>query len=248
MKLRNKIADIFGYEIIRKTKNHNLFEGHLPELLKKYGINCVFDIGANQGQYGRTLRRLGYRGRIFSFEPVRKSFDLLYGHCKNDPLWEAYDYAIGSEDGIEVINVTGNSDLSSFLIPSRYLKDNFQVGNSADIRKTEKVQIKKLDSIYESMIKTVEKPRVLLKTDTQGYDLEVIKGAQASIKKVSILQSEIACVPLYENMPDYLEVLGEYRKLGFEITGIFPISRDANDLRVIEFDCIFVRKDFYPQE
>jgi len=47
-----------------------LFECSLSQVLRRLDINCVLDVGANQGQYGLMLRGLGYSGYIVSFEPV----------------------------------------------------------------------------------------------------------------------------------------------------------------------------------
>lgn len=54
--------------------NEYALKSHLIHIFKKNQINCVFDIGANKGQYARQLRELGYDGLIFSFEPTSHAY------------------------------------------------------------------------------------------------------------------------------------------------------------------------------
>ena len=63
------------------------------------------------------------------------------------------------------------------------------------------------------------------------------------LNKVVALQSEISVMPLYEGMPDYIESLNVFRQAGFELTGLYPVSRDPGSLQLIELDCVMRRVD-----
>ncbi|MEK9707798.1 MAG: FkbM family methyltransferase, partial [Alphaproteobacteria bacterium] len=85
-------------------------------LLDRYDIDCLFDIGANTGQYARAVRANGYKGRIVSFEPLTDVQQALRDRAVRDPLWTvAPQTAIGARTGTIEINVSGESDMSSIL-------------------------------------------------------------------------------------------------------------------------------------
>ncbi len=75
--------------------------------------------------------------------------------------------------------------------------------------------------------------------DTQGFDLEVFRGAQTVLPNVSCMLSELSLIPIYEGMPSYTESLAEYEKSGFGVSGFYPITRNKN-LTLNEVDCVLV--------
>jgi hypothetical protein len=75
--------------------------------------------------------------------------------------------------------------------------------------------------------------------DTQGFDLEVLKGARQALPRILGLQSEVSVKPLYEYMPDLHEAITTMTGLGFELTGLFPVTREG--LGLIELDAVLAR-------
>src|SRR5579883_1423367 len=78
-----------GYEVIsRKRAGGRQLAIHLEELFCRLEIDCIFDVGANRGQYRNFLRQeLGYRGPIVSFEPIPENVEYLNQQARSDPLW-----------------------------------------------------------------------------------------------------------------------------------------------------------------
>jgi hypothetical protein len=88
----------------------------------------------------------------------------------------------------------------------------------------------------------ISEPRVFLKMDTQGFDLQVFEGAHECLDKIFGLQSELSIQPLYRNMPHYLEVLPIYEKAGFELYNLTVASR-IPDGGIQEINCFLKRKN-----
>ena len=222
----------------RDALDRYLVDAHLTWMLEKLRIDCVLDVGANRGQFARRLRELGFAGRIASFEPVPHLLADLRLAAADDPAWFVHPYALGDEDGTADINVAGK--MSSMLEPtefgtewSRKLRDSH----------TETIDVRRLDSVFDDAVDGLTQPRILLKLDTQGFDLEAFRGAGRRLAEVVALQSEVACVPLYDGMPRMPEQLSEYESAGFAISAMFPVTRHRKTMRVIEFDVLMVRSD-----
>jgi FkbM family methyltransferase len=210
---------------------------HLQRLFALLEINCVLDVGANRGQYGRRLRQMGYQGTIVSFEPSRDDFRLLQEEAVADRSWHTYNMALGEEDAVAVLNVTSDSLYNSFLTPNDFI-----TGQGLRVDEQQTVPMRRLDSIFEQCLAGLSDPRVYLKVDTQGYDLKVLSGTAGVLPKILALQTELSVLPVYQDSPDFLAAMTYLTQLGYEITGLFPIARD-NALRVIEFDCVMVGRE-----
>lgn len=204
-----------------------------------HGIDLVFDVGANAGQYSTELRsRFGYQGRIVSFEPLPAAYEKLLGAAAGDPSWEvAPRAAVGSTAGSVVLHVSGNSQSSSVLSmldahaaaapESRYVRDEIVPMTTLDIAAGDHVK---------------DDSRVFLKIDTQGYESEVLRGATALLSRVLGVQMEMSVTSLYDGqllMRDLWRVLED---AGFELWMLSPVFVDRQTGRLLQVDATFFRK------
>src|SRR5262249_54860745 len=107
------------------------------------------------------------------------------------------------------------------------------------------VPIEQLQNLYPDAVAGIEHPRVFLKMDTQGYDMHVLEGAGETLANVVALQAEVSVIPIYHGMHSMVESIAYYNALGFECTNLFPVTFDADDLGVIEYDCVMRRKTLH---
>jgi hypothetical protein len=110
------------------------------------------------------------------------------------------------------------------------------------IVRTAKLPVRRLDAFLPGILPDWSKRRLFLKCDTQGFDLEVVKGAEGALSAVYGLQSEIAVQSLYRGMPRYLEALSFYESLGFVLIDLWLNNRTV-DGDVLEYDCLMKRTD-----
>jgi FkbM family methyltransferase len=208
---------------------------HLRTLFSTLDIDCVLDVGAHHGGFARFLRNIGYRGSIISFEPVPENYRVLCAAAQRDPKWRAVPVALGDRDAAASFNVAHISQFSSFLEPSTYSREQFGVASGTD--RVISVEMRRLSSILDELVGNPESHRFFLKMDTQGYDMNVLEGAGSSLEFVRGIQTEISVKAIYEKMISYDVAIARLQALGFELTGMFPVTRDR-DLRVVEFDCV----------
>ena len=216
---------------------------HLVALLKTYEADCVLDVGAHVGEFGTALRNAGYSGPIVSFEPVSDYFKRLEAVAAPDPKWWAYRAALGRDTGKRPMNVMVGTG-SSFLYPNQYAMRCWPEWHSSYI---EQVPMRRLGEMMDMFFPSIGVSRPFLKSDTQGYDIEVFQGAGDRINDLIGLQCELSLIPLYEGMPTIEDALGVFRAAGFDVTGFFPVAVENATARLLEVDCVMIRSQALPR-
>jgi FkbM family methyltransferase len=207
------------------------------KILKHLAIDAVLDVGANQGQYGKSLRRGGYRGNIISFEPLNSAFNQLKLCSKNDPLWQVNNYALGNENTDSIINISANSYSSSILAMTNahttLSKESAFVGE-------QNIVVKTLDSVFKNIVESDS--NIFLKIDTQGYEKKVILGALNSLENIVGIQIEVSMIELYKEEVLFLDMINFLDSKGFKTISIESGFFDQKTGFLLQSDLIFVRK------
>lgn len=237
MKILRALALKIGYDVHSTKRSHLTLAQHLPKVLISHQISTVIDVGANAGQFATKLRAGGFTGRIKSFEPIPLHAQKVAALFAEDKNHEMHHCALGATPGTLELNVYKGSDLSSFLQPSNGSRKYF--GSNVELMEKIRVPVRRLDQV-EGIVEAGEK--VLLKLDTQGYDLKVFEGATNLIPSIEAILVECSAIALYENAPNFIETLSVFSMAGFVPSGFFPICRDEASLALIEFDCLLVRR------
>lgn len=226
-----------GFEL-RKYNPRNSEDFQLRRILEKNKIDVVLDIGANDGGYAKSLRSLGYEGKIISFEPVSVAHEKLAEESKDDSNWKvAPRMAIGDYNGKTEINVSQNLYSSSIL----NIKDTHvsSAPQSGYVDK-EVVDVYMLDSLVGDILpQNLE--NAFLKVDVQGYEKQVLDGAGELLENIQGIQSEMSLVPLYEDQILYDEFISIMQGYNFTIHAIFPGFMNKKMGQLLQFDGVFIK-------
>lgn len=192
----------------------------------------MFDVGANQGQFGLALREGGFHGSIKSFEPLAGAYRALLSVSAKHPSWEAFHLGLGAENGIADLNVSTYSVFSSL----KHLNpEALTFSRESEVLRTESVRIATLDDVSAR-----DSGRLFLKVDTQGSEQDVLKGAEKSLGKFLGVQLELPIRHLYDDVWKIEEAVAYMRDRGFVISNVIPTNFGNEDpVSLVEVDCIF---------
>ena len=226
-----------GIDIKRLSPFSN-FGVQIARILTDNGFDLVFDVGANFGQVGEELRELGYRGRIVSFEPLSFAHARLTRAAARYQDWTVFPAcALGAAPGRTEINVSGMHASSSLLAMSD--RHELAAPGSATVRR-EQVMVHMLADVGARYVQAAAK--IFLKIDTQGYELEVLKGAEGLLPHIDAIQLEMSLVELYHGQPLWLDLIAWMEQRGFELTVLNQSFVDGSTLRTLQVDGLFSRR------
>lgn len=221
-----------GYEILADP-----FDQRLAKMLDHFGVETVIDGGANIGQFGHALRKAGFKGRIFSAEPLSSAFAQLVGASGNDPLWVAERVAFSDQEGLIEMNIAANS-VSSSALPM--LKAHADADPRSVYVGKESAPSTTLDAFVDRH--GIDPSVTMLKLDVQGYEGTALAGATESIGKFRAAQMELSYVPLYGGQwlaGDVTEFLVQH---GYELWMFDSAAMyEPDSKRLLQCDGIFVR-------
>lgn len=228
--------------LMDKAEFHAMHEvEHLKKLLTFLNVDCVFDVGANEGQYAEMLRKkVGFGGIIISFEPNPDAASILIKKAKYDDSWYVEQLALSETNGYLEFNIMQGSQFSSLSSPRTDETNLFNEKNN--VEKVSQVRSEILESAYDRLQKALQFGRPFLKMDSQGYDTKIFLSGGNRLSRFCGLQSELSFKRIYEDSALYSGAIRFYEDAGYHLSALVPNNR-GHFPDLIEMDCIMYRSD-----
>lgn len=226
----------WGYELTLRTPATDPFL-QLLKVIDSQAIDTVIDVGANTGQFASMLRCCGFHGEILSFEPLPDAYEKLEARALTDPRWHIHPRcAVGDAPGTATINVSGNSVSSSLLPMTEAHSSAASDSRYVDALEVPVVRLDDIESEYG-----LRGRRCLLKIDTQGFEWQVLDGAEATLEGCQAIICELSLVPLYEGQRLWLDIMQRCAEAGFVVWALQRGFIDEATGRSLQMDGVFVR-------
>lgn len=174
----------------------------------------ILDVGCRDQPYPRWFRLPNLR--VIGWDVDKAECDRLQSIY---PQFLYLPCGLGAKSGCAPFYQTAGIDCSSFLRPchdAHLIDQLFQ-----EVGKVEGVEIRTLDSFREYFPQGAD----LLKIDTQGTELEVLKGAEETLKSVLMVEVETEFNPFYEGQALFGDVDAFLRSRGFQFWDFQDMNR-----------------------
>lgn len=239
-RINDKFFSRFGVYVTNKNRNFRL---QVSNHLKSQSISVVFDVGASYGQYGVSIRRSGFRGEIYSFEPIASEYNKLKLLSKIDGRWSANQFALGASVGTSTLYVSQNSVASTLL---EMTPDHLLVSPESRVSRMDTIKIETLDNFIRAN-PLPRNARIHLKIDVQGYEKLVLEGAfnMLTDERLLSIEIELQVADLYTDQSSWLEVANQIHVQGFELFSSSMGFIDQETGRLLQLDCLFTRRRNY---
>lgn len=191
------------------------------------GLNpkVIIDVGAFEGNWTRMAKETWPTAKIIMVEANEQKLEKL-SKVQKEVEAELHSALLGSADGNEVQFFVMESGSSVFEEESS----------------TPRQAIKKTTQALDTLLAHL--PSVdFIKLDTQGFELEVLRGASRLLETAQAVLMEVSLIQINRGCPLIHEVLAFMKERGFQSYDILEIHRRLLDGATNQIDILFVREN-----
>lgn len=217
--LGKEIAHRCGFQIKRLRGAWGL--NPWTDLLQINGaerVQVVFDVGANEGQTTQELARFFPDSVIYAFEPHPEAFSKLQTRASQLRNVKPMAVAVGERVGTATLRIGSDSKISSLASDAPYHSRVLGHANWTELE----VPVTTVDAVAkEQQLTRID----LLKTDVEGLDLEVLKGAAELLaqRRVHFIYCEFNDIghPSERRRGDLIPFIEFLTPFGFRLAGVY---------------------------
>ena len=192
--------------------------------------DLLIDVGSNIGQFSLLYNLYFPKSDILSFEPNKEANYIYNKVFKSNRNIKLFSIGLSDIKKIQKLYITKSNDNSSFYLP---LSEN----KKYEVLKTTNVETNLFDNFN---FKLNNYTKVLLKIDVQGFELNVLKGFDKSLKYIKYVIIEVSFIKLYDNQDLFLSIKKFLENNNFRLIKEYNIQKSNSSK--IQSDLIYEQK------
>ena len=217
------VLHYFGWHVSRYRPlkySEDTFE--IQKQLLNKSPDVIFDVGAWVGKTSEKYLDSFPEAIVHAFEPFPQSFEKLEDRFKSKDRVVRSSSAVSANDGQAVLH-SNNIETTNSLLASKSTnsEDDFFRDTLTEIH----VETITLDTYCEeNQIETID----ILKIDTQGNELEVLKGAHSLLKsgRIQLIYCEVSFIQMYEDCPLYHEIAVYLEQFQYKLHSLYGLVKN----------------------
>jgi len=208
------------------------------KVAKSTQCDLFVDIGCHHGQTILRLMETGLNAPVLAIDPSAANLKIAQNLLAKHSAITYCEAAISDVDGEACFFVNHNEQTSSLLFNAPGNLASF--GADTKLEETVKVQTLTLDGLVSRLFPSAQ--RILIKSDTQGAEAQVVRGGITTIRnKCVAFYAEFMLGQMYENQASFEEL----RRLledtcGMSLRDIYPCLHDKHGVAV-QADALWVK-------
>ena len=185
----------------------------------------VFDVGAHHGESIERFKGMYNRAQVHSFEADADNYAMLRNKFGGREGVTLNNFGVGSAPGVKMFHRNRKSDTSGFNAvnpDSEWAKLRSREHNVAVSDFTEKSYEVKIGTLDDYMAKAGIDYVDILKIDTQGFEDEVLKGAQGALRaqRIGVVETELILNDIYDRALSFLDIAQLWVPHGYRLYAI----------------------------
>lgn len=198
----------------------------------------IIDVGGFNGGTSLYFAEQFQGLDVFCIEPNSRMLSQLKEIEKTQTRIHVKNIALGIAPGVAQLHITSNNVSSSINeLNLEEIEKQPQVYQGwLRQEAAENVSLSTLDDEFKD-----DRPVLLIKLDTQGTELDILKGGAETLKKTSFVLIEMNNHEMYKGACQYYEVDAFLREQGFKLADIVVTYRAEQG--VSEYDALYERRD-----
>lgn len=192
-----------------------------------FAPRTIVDVGANRGDFARACLRAWPTATVLCVEPLDACVAKLRAAATVDRRIRVHPVLVGAEERAAVL--LHEADVASSVL----------VEHAPNAFPTSTHRMRTIDAIVAEHGQGCE----FLKLDTQGYELEALRGAERTLPDVQLLLAEVNFLDLHREVPLVATLIAWLAERGFVAYDICGLMRRQLDGALWQADMMFVPED-----